>query len=125
MLARLVELGYPVLLPFGDNERYDFVIESSPGVFSRIQVKTGKLLEDRGVVSIPVSSSQNHRGRGRQDYHGDVDFIIAYCPQLDKIYRLDIDDVGKSEVALRVSPSQGGGSSPIRWATEYELNKPQ
>lgn len=26
-LAKMVELGIPVCLPFGDNERYDMVIE--------------------------------------------------------------------------------------------------
>ena len=39
ILAEFLKAGFPVLLPFGDNQRYDMVIEVS-GRFLRVQCKT-------------------------------------------------------------------------------------
>jgi hypothetical protein len=48
MLALRVA-GYAVLMPFGENTRYDLVIDDGE-TFSRIQCKTGRLRD--GVVSV-------------------------------------------------------------------------
>jgi hypothetical protein len=119
VLARLVELQYPVLLPFGDNERYDLVAELKSGVFSRIQVKTAYLTED-DVLHIPVCSSSNHCNQGKRDYHGQVDIILAYSPDTQKIYRLEITNVGISDVSLRLSKAKLKAAK-IRYAIDYEF----
>ncbi len=41
IIAKLIEVGYSVLTPFGDNRRYDLVIEDADGQFWRVQCKTG------------------------------------------------------------------------------------
>ena len=124
VLARLVELEYPVLIPFGDNERYDFVVESSSGIFTRIQVKTARWIEKRGILSIPTCSSYNHCNRGKKSYRGGADYIMAYSPHTEKIYKLKVDDVGTTEVCLRINPAKKrGGFSDIRYACDYELLK--
>src|SRR5260370_37668620 len=41
IIAKFLEVGYGVLTPFGDNRRYDLVIEGADGNFYRIQCKTG------------------------------------------------------------------------------------
>jgi len=41
IIARLLEAGYNVLIPYGDNMRYDVVIEDADGQFWRVQSKTG------------------------------------------------------------------------------------
>ena len=38
-LAKMVELGVPVCLPFGDNERYDMVIERNGKLEKKLVVK--------------------------------------------------------------------------------------
>ena len=40
--ARLLDVGYNVLTPYGDNTRYDLVIGDADGKFYRIQCKTGR-----------------------------------------------------------------------------------
>jgi hypothetical protein len=42
VMAALLKHGTKVLLPFGDNFRYDLVVEED-GQFSRIQCETGKM----------------------------------------------------------------------------------
>ena len=40
IIARLLEVGYTVLTPYGDSSRYDLVIEDADGKFWRVQCKT-------------------------------------------------------------------------------------
>ena len=40
IIARLLEVGYTVLTPYGDSSRYDLVIEDAEGQFWRVQCKT-------------------------------------------------------------------------------------
>ena len=40
IIARLLEVGYTVLSPYGDSSRYDLVIEDAEGQFRRVQCKT-------------------------------------------------------------------------------------
>ncbi len=42
VVARLLELGFVVLVPIGNMERYDLVLHEK-GKFIRVQVKTGRL----------------------------------------------------------------------------------
>jgi hypothetical protein len=37
ILAKLVEVGYSILIPFGENHRYDLVVEDGDGNFYCIQ----------------------------------------------------------------------------------------
>ena len=47
VLAKFVENGWVVLIPFGNAEPYDLVIDRGLG-FEKVQVKTGRLRE--GVI---------------------------------------------------------------------------
>lgn len=42
IIAKLMQVGYAVLIPFGGSERYDLVIEDADGQFWRVQCKTGR-----------------------------------------------------------------------------------
>ena len=49
VLCKFVELGIPVYLPFGDNERSDLIAEFN-GKLNRIQVKTSVKAEDGKMI---------------------------------------------------------------------------
>jgi PD-(D/E)XK nuclease superfamily protein len=42
IMAKFLEVGYGLLMPFGDNRRYDLVIEDTDGIFYRIQCKAAR-----------------------------------------------------------------------------------
>jgi len=42
IIARFLDVGYNILIPYGDNTRYDLVIEDADGNFYRVQCKTGR-----------------------------------------------------------------------------------
>jgi hypothetical protein len=119
VLAALLRAGKVVLLPFGDNQRYDLVVDEGQGKFIRIQCKTGRLR--KGSIVFYTCSSQNHRGRGRQFYVGQVELFGVYCPELDKVYLVPVSDQETTSNSLRLEPSPHPNGMPIRWAKDYEL----
>lgn len=120
VVLHLLRAGYDVARPFGDNARYDLVIEDGERL-RRVQVKTGRLRA--GAVEFATSSSQRHRGRGRQDYRGTCELFAVYCPELDAVYIVPVDDVGSVECTLRIEPTRNGQSVGVRWARDYELRR--
>jgi len=74
----LVRAGYLVSIPFGEDHRYDLIIEKDT-VLSRVQVKTGRLR--KGVVLFNCYSSHTHRGGSAcRVYTGQVEYFGVYCP---------------------------------------------
>lgn len=53
VVAAFLRRGRVVLRPFGDNERYDLVLDDD-GVFTRVQCKTGRLKD--GVIEFDTCS---------------------------------------------------------------------
>jgi len=119
VMAALLKRGKRVLLPFGDNARYDLVVDED-GTFTRIQCKTGALR--RGAVVFAVASSQYHRGGKRRDYRGQVDAFGVFCTDNEKIYIIPILDLPLArEAKLRLVPPRNSQRKGIRWAAKYEI----
>jgi len=119
VLAALVKAGYSVLLPFGENHRYDLVIDDGDR-FRRVQVKTGRLRG--GVVAYSCSSSHTHRGGvSARPYFGQADVIAVYCPQNGKVYMVPENEFVATRAHLRLAEPQNNQSRRIRWARDFEL----
>jgi hypothetical protein len=117
ILAHLVKEGKTVLVPFGNNQRYDLGVEEN-GRLTRIQVKTGKLR--RGCVVFSTSNG-NPITKKKRGYKGQIDEFMVYCPQNGEIYRVPVDDVGETSVLLRVDPPKSKNNA-IRWAHTYKIS---
>jgi hypothetical protein len=116
----LLKKEYAVLLPWGDDERYDIVAEKN-GKFIRIQVKTCSII--KGVIRISLSSS--HRKNGKCVHHKynshQIDKFWVYCPNTDKLYNIPMKDVEKQkQIQLRVIASKKKFLN-IRLASDYQL----
>jgi hypothetical protein len=119
ILAELVKRGYSVLMPFGTNHRYDFVVDLGDR-FVRVQCKTGRLRQG-AVTFAPRSMRANTKRVYARPYHGEIDLFLVYCPDNERVYALPIDDVATTVGTLRVEPPANGQSKRIRWAADYEL----
>jgi hypothetical protein len=104
-------------MPFGDNQRYDLVVDKGDGAFERIQCKTARI--KTGCVSFWACSA-NGFTYAKRGYAGEADVFMVYCPDNDKIYRVPVGDVGATSVRLRVAPAKSNFST-IRWAKDYEV----
>ena len=121
LMAALARLGYTVLSPFGDNQRYDLVIESTDG-FQKVQCKTGKVYGD--TIRFRTSSSYAHRGRPAKSYIGEVDFFGVYCPDNGKCYLIPIDVCPSIQMVLRLTPAKNGQLAKTHTAEKFELRSP-
>jgi hypothetical protein len=91
MLA-LHEAGYGVSIPFGENARYDLVIDDG-GRLARVQCKTGRLRN--GAIVFRTSSSYAHHRAPRQNrlhYQGQIDFFGVYCRATRGSYLVPIEE---------------------------------
>lgn len=120
MLAFL-KLGYNVLTPYGDCERYDFVVEIN-GKFIKVQAKTSKT-EDDGA-SFKFSCRSSHRKEGKIIHHTytktEIDYFVTTFN--GKVYLIPVDDCG-ADKRLRILPTKQGQVRGVTWAKEYELEE--
>jgi hypothetical protein len=117
VLAALMRAGRVVLLPFGSGHRYDLAVDDD-GRLVRIQCKTARYQD--GCVICAVHSDR--RDRTKITYRGDADAFGVYCPALDSVYIVPVEDVPKtSEGRLRVDRPRNRQNGAVRWAAAYEL----
>ncbi len=126
IIAKLVDLGYHILIPDGDNLRCDLLIEDIDGRFWRIQCKTGWIENDGALIEFATASTYYHTkagraGNGRKDYQGEIDYFAVYCPATKGVYLVPIDQMPTTSAILRLVPTANGQEKNIRWAKDYEL----
>lgn len=119
VVYHLTRAGYDLAKPLGDNARYDLLIEDGDR-FLRVQVKTGRLRSD-GSILFPTCSSQAHRGRGYQAYHGQCELFAVFCPETDETYLVPVDAAGMRSCSLRVRPTGNRQARRVRWAADYRV----
>ncbi len=120
VLAAFIEAGIPVSIPWGENQRYDMIVEVENGSLLKVQCKTARLISSGDKLEIPVTSynySTEVEGT-RRDYKDDVDLIAAYSSDLDKVYLLSPEGVS---VYLRLKPTKNGQEKNVKWAEDYEF----
>jgi hypothetical protein len=124
ILLALKDAGYPVLLPFGENTRYDLAIEAN-GSLHRVQCKTGRMI--KGAVCFRTASSYYHHPHPRmpsKHYRGQIDFFAVYCRDTCGVYLIPIADLPvDSQACLRVDPPCNNQRKRIRFAADYEIAK--
>lgn len=120
ILAELVKRDYRVLVPFGLNHRYDFVVDVE-GEFIRIQCKTGRMRN--GSINFNATSDSIGSKIKGQNYIGQIDVFVMYCPDTDKVYWIPIEDIGSVQRPyLRVEePKHIQSNYEFRMACDYEL----
>ncbi|HTD33005.1 MAG TPA: group I intron-associated PD-(D/E)XK endonuclease [Candidatus Elarobacter sp.] len=118
VIAAFTRLGFKVLLPFGEDHRYDLVIDDGDRL-SRVQVKTGRVRG--GVIQFHCASTHAHRGGTTRPYFGQIEYLAVYCPEVGKVYVLPEKELTATNAHLRLSPPLNNMTKTIRWAARYEL----
>lgn len=120
MLA-FMKLGYNVLTPYGDCERYDFVVDVN-GKFIKIQSKTASS-EDDGA-SFHFSCRSCNRKNGKIIHHkytkNEIDYFATTFN--NKVYLIPVEECG-ADKRLRILPTKNGQIRGITWANKYELEE--
>ena len=121
MLA-LYEAGYELLVPFGENTRYDLVIDDGVRL-ARVQCKTGRLRN--GSILFNSCSSYAHHSNPRvvkRDYQGQIDYFAVFSPETRQTYLVPIADVPtRYSAGLRIDPPRNNQRVGVRFAVDYEI----
>jgi hypothetical protein len=116
--------GYEISLPFGENTRYDLIMDDRARL-SRVQCKTGRLR--RGVVVFKTSSSYGDHPSPHvttRDYLGEVEYFAVFCPETGAVYLIPIEDLQtRCEARLRIEPTRNAQKARVRQAAQYEIGK--
>ncbi len=102
-LYKAASLGFGVAKPYGDKERYDFILDSGER-FWRVQVRSTSYAEaDRSGYK--VSTAHNDKGRKVKTYQAEeIDFFVAYIVPLGVWYVIPANQLASLNF-LRLYPS--------------------
>jgi hypothetical protein len=123
-MAEFLKAGFPVLIPLGENTRYDLVVDAG-GRFLRVQCKTASSGGD-GAICFNARSIRLGGPRSAvivaQSYRGQADLFGVYAPCTGKVYVLAVDDVPETRVWLRLTPARNNQKLRIRLAEDHTLD---
>jgi len=119
LATRLLETGYSVSKPFGDNQRYDLILDDN-GSLLRVQCKTARLRNGVVVFNTRSSSKFTNNGKDRH-YRGEIELFGVYCPDNQGYYLVPVDTVGVHNGCLRVAAPKNNQTSKIRLAADFAI----
>ncbi len=120
-LADMIQRGYKVAIPYGENWRYDLIVARGFGL-ERVQVKYVESNSESFVVKCHSSSIQAGGQYSEKRYTADeIDWIAVYDASTRKGYYLPISTVGdQPQIVLRIAPAKNGQTKGVRWAKDFE-----
>jgi hypothetical protein len=117
ILAALVSAGYLISIPFGSGHKYDFIADDLTRLF-RVQCKTGRVKNGALIFN---AYSQSGNGSIKASYRGLADLFAVLNPDSGIVYLIPVDDVGVTEVTLRLGPTANNQMRGVRWAETFLL----
>jgi len=121
-ILAFMKLGYAVSIPFGDCERYDFVVDINNKLY-RIQVKTSNTNHlEEGYISFRCDNTTTSKGKVvHHTYTSDeIDYFATFYNE--KCYLIPVEECSR-EKRLRFSPPKNGQTQGITFAKDYELEE--
>lgn len=119
-ILAFMKLGYNVLTPYGDCERYDLVADVN-GKFLKIQCKTSSPQDEEGNV-YRFSCRSTHKINGQMKMakyeDGEIDYF-ATCIK-GKCYLIPLSECGCDKL-LRFIPPKNGQTRGVNFAKDYEI----
>ena len=100
-LSKFIELGIPVYIPFGDNEKADLIAEFN-GKLNKIQVKTS-IKAENGKMIFDLTSSSAHRKNGTTHIYTEeeIDYFVCYNIARDKLFLIHVNDAPNTALTIR------------------------
>ena len=122
VLCKFVELGIPVYIPFGDNEKADLIADFN-GKLNKIQIKTSQKAED-GKMIFDLTSSTLHRKNGEKHIYtnNEIDYFACYNIARDKIFLVNINDAPNTAITIRYEKSKNNQTQGIKFEQEYLID---
>lgn len=119
-ITRCYELGYKVSIPYGENSRYDFILDTGNKLY-RVQCKTSSKVDEEcfkfSCRSTRVNATQTISKRYTEE---EIDYFCTFYE--GKCYFVHVSECG-IEKKLRYCYPRNGQKKGISLAEEYEIEK--
>jgi hypothetical protein len=119
---RFLEDGYSVYKPISHNSRSDLVVEKS-GKLERVQIKHAGIRNGVLICYCCSSVYDSTAGCKRKPVRytqDEVDVLIFYSSELNKYFKIKIEQVNGDRLSLRVEPSRNNQTKGILLAKDFE-----
>ena len=105
-LVAFYKLGYKVSIPYGENCRYDMIVDTGKHLL-RVQCKTSKFVSEECFSFACRSTRVNSQGCYEQRYTKDeIDYFCTYWD--NQCYLIPVEECGKGDKCLRIAPTKNG-----------------
>ena len=118
--SRLIEAGYSVSVPFGDNDKYDLVVDDG-ATLRRVQCKTAWQNKPRTIRFNTYSQTTKNGEYHEQTYREEIDAICVRYPETDQLYWISVNEATTQKMELRFDAAIDHPS--INWAADYEFSE--
>lgn len=120
MLAFL-KLGYNVLQPYGDCERYDFIADVK-GKFYKIQCKTASSNDNGETIVFNCRSSHRKNGKCINEHYTEKDIDFFCTTWKGECYLIPVQECHTAK-RLRFTIPKNGQKTGISFAEDFKLIK--
>lgn len=124
-LTRFVELGYAVSLPYGENSRYDLIVDYN-GKLLKIQVKTSKLVqgteENPECIEFATCSIRYNSEGSKRIYYTkeEIDYFATVWENV--VYLVPVEECSSSK-KIRFCLPKNGQRVGITFAEDCTIEK--
>ena len=122
-MEKFIEYGFIVSIPYGNNSRYDLLLDGNNGHYIRIQCKTAHLNEN-GSYTINTANSVNTATKHIIKHYDNsqVDFIASIIENELVIIPVDLIANSKSKI-FRTELPKFGTKSTCNLIKDYTVEK--
>ncbi len=125
--ADLVERGYRIALPFGEDNDFDLILIRDDHL-ERVQVKYTR--SDGAVIAVKCYSHSLTNGRIRQTKRYtrvSIDWLAVYDATTNRCYYVPAAELGsgRSILHLRLAATKNCQRAGIHWADDYRSLEPR
>lgn len=122
-MEKFIEYGFIVSIPYGNNSRYDLLLDGGNGKYIRIQCKTAHLNEN-GSYTINTANSVSTTTKHIIKYYDNtqVDFIASIIDNQLVIIPVDLVMNSKSKI-FRTELPKFGSKSTCNLIEDYTVEK--
>ena len=118
VIHELIANGYSVSIPFGDNDKYDLIVDDGE-TLHRVQCKTAWQNKESTIRFNTHSQTTADGDYHEETYQAEIDAFAIRYPATEKLYWVDIAEATEQKMELRFEASIDHPS--INWASNYEF----
>lgn len=119
-LSNLMSAGLSVSIPFGDNDRYDLLVDDNGDIY-RVQVKTGRVSGSTVNFKCRSCTTVNGEDTYNEYTEEEIDAYVVCCAERDEVYWVPVEDAGSSQMDLRFEGNLN--HSRVNAAQDYLLTE--